>query len=50
MGGIGFTWDHPMHRFYKRAQWLDAFEGSGRVHRADLAATLLDRAPAELRH
>ncbi|HEY2311833.1 MAG TPA: acyl-CoA dehydrogenase family protein, partial [Gaiellaceae bacterium] len=25
-GGIGFTWEHPLHRFYKRALWL---EGSG---------------------
>ena len=25
-GGIGFTWEHPLHRFYKRAIWL---EGSG---------------------
>jgi alkylation response protein AidB-like acyl-CoA dehydrogenase len=41
MGGIGFTWDHPLHRFYKRAQWIEAFEGAGRVHRADLAAALL---------
>ncbi len=41
MGGIGFTWDHPLHRFYKRAQWIEAFEGAGRAHRADLAAVLL---------
>jgi acyl-CoA dehydrogenase len=41
MGGIGFTWDHPLHRFYKRAQWIEAFEGTGRTHRADLAALLL---------
>jgi len=26
-GGIGFTWEHPLHRFYKRALWL---EGVGR--------------------
>jgi alkylation response protein AidB-like acyl-CoA dehydrogenase len=42
MGGIGFTWDHPLHRLYKRAQWIEAFEGFGRAHRADLAALLLD--------
>ena len=23
--GIGFTWEHPLHRFYKRAQWLEGF-------------------------
>lgn len=26
-GGIGFTWEHPLHRFYKRALWLQAFAG-----------------------
>ena len=46
MGGIGFTWDHPLHRLYKRAQWIDAFEGHGAVHRGELAATLLDGLPA----
>src|SRR5664279_3388504 len=30
MGGIGFTWDHPLHRYYKRALGIDAFEGYGR--------------------
>ena len=41
-GGIGFTWEHVLQRYYKRAQWLEAFEGYGRVHRAALAATILD--------
>jgi acyl-CoA dehydrogenase len=41
MGGIAFTWDHPLHRLYKRAQWIEGFEGFGRAHRADLAALLL---------
>jgi len=22
-GGIGFTWEHPLHRYYKRALWLE---------------------------
>ena len=26
-GGIGFTWEHVLHRYYKRAQWIDAFGG-----------------------
>lgn len=42
MGGIGFTWDHPLHRLYKRAQWIEAFEGVGADQRRELAATLLD--------
>jgi alkylation response protein AidB-like acyl-CoA dehydrogenase len=24
-GGIGFTWEHPLHNFYKRAIWLEGF-------------------------
>jgi alkylation response protein AidB-like acyl-CoA dehydrogenase len=42
LGGIGFTWDHPLHRYYKRAQWLDAFGGDGARQRAVIAATLLN--------
>jgi alkylation response protein AidB-like acyl-CoA dehydrogenase len=41
-GGIGFTYEHILHRYYKRAQWLEAFEGYGRVHRAAVAAALFD--------
>jgi alkylation response protein AidB-like acyl-CoA dehydrogenase len=41
-GGVGFTWEHVLHRFYKRAQWLEAFEGFGRVHRARIPAAILD--------
>jgi acyl-CoA dehydrogenase len=40
MGGIGFTWDHPLHRFYKRAQWIAAFDQAPPAHRAELAAML----------
>ena len=41
-GGIGFTWEHVLHRYYKRAQWIDAFGGHAAVHRATVAAALLD--------
>jgi alkylation response protein AidB-like acyl-CoA dehydrogenase len=41
-GGIGFTYEHVLHRYYKRAQWLEAFEGYGREHRAAVAAALFD--------
>jgi alkylation response protein AidB-like acyl-CoA dehydrogenase len=40
-GGIGFTWEHPLHRYYKRAQWNNGFEGTGRAHRAAIADRLL---------
>jgi alkylation response protein AidB-like acyl-CoA dehydrogenase len=46
MGGIGFTWENPLHRLYKRAQAIDAFDGHGRVQRAVIAAHLLDGEPA----
>jgi alkylation response protein AidB-like acyl-CoA dehydrogenase len=42
MGGIGFTWENPLHRLYKRAQSIDSFEGHGRIQRAEIAARLLD--------
>ncbi len=41
-GGIGFTWEHVLHRYYKRAQWIDAFGGHAAVQRAVVAAALLD--------
>ena len=40
-GGIGFTWEHPLHRYYKRAQWIDSFDGFGAEHRKDVAAAIL---------
>ena len=41
-GGIGFTWEHVLHRYYKRAQWIDAFGGHAARQRAAVAAALLD--------
>ena len=40
-GGIGFTWEHPLHRYYKRAQWIQAFDGFPAAQRAEVAAALL---------
>jgi len=40
-GGIGFTWEHPLHRYYKRAQWIQAFDGFPAAQRAEVAAELL---------
>jgi alkylation response protein AidB-like acyl-CoA dehydrogenase len=42
LGGIGFTWEHDLHRLYKRARWIDSFGGSGTRLRAEIAAHLLD--------
>ena len=41
-GGIGFTWEHVLHHYYKRALWIQAYGGYARVHRAAIAASLLD--------
>jgi hypothetical protein len=41
-GGMGFTWEHVLHRYYKRALGIQAFGGYGRAHRAKVAAWLLD--------
>lgn len=40
-GGIGFTWEHSLHLFYRRAQWLASFEGYPVNHRAEVAKQLL---------
>jgi alkylation response protein AidB-like acyl-CoA dehydrogenase len=41
-GGIGFTWEHVLQHYYKRALWIQAFGGYAREHRAQIAAWLLD--------
>jgi alkylation response protein AidB-like acyl-CoA dehydrogenase len=41
LGGIGFTWEHPLHRYYKRAQWIQAFDGFPAAQRAEIAEQLL---------
>lgn len=40
-GGIGFTWEHPLHRYYKRAQWIESFDGYPAKQRSEVAAELL---------
>ena len=42
LGGIGFTWEHPLHTYYKRALWIQAHGGYPREQRAKVAAWLLD--------
>ncbi|MDE3189318.1 MAG: acyl-CoA dehydrogenase family protein [Acidobacteriota bacterium] len=43
-GGIGFTWEHPLHRFYKRALWLEGFGKRPPELRAEIADALLGAA------
>jgi alkylation response protein AidB-like acyl-CoA dehydrogenase len=35
--------EHPLHRYYKRALWIQAYDGYTREQRAKVAAWLLDR-------
>jgi alkylation response protein AidB-like acyl-CoA dehydrogenase len=40
-GGIGFTWEHPLHRFYKRALWLEGFGARPAELRLEVADAVL---------
>ena len=44
LGGIGFTWEHVLHRLYKRALWIQTWEASPAQLRAEVAHHLLDEA------
>ncbi len=44
-GGIGFTWEHQAHLYYKRAYTDAAMLGSAEQHRARVAEFVLDVAP-----
>jgi alkylation response protein AidB-like acyl-CoA dehydrogenase len=41
-GGIGFTWEHVLHRLYKRALGIQGWEASSAQLRAEVASHLLD--------
>jgi len=43
-GGIGFTWEHDAHLYYRRAKSAEQFLGSPAEHRDLLAQQLLERA------
>ena len=43
-GGSGFTWEHPLHRFYKRALWLEGFGARPAQLRAEVADAVLGAA------
>jgi alkylation response protein AidB-like acyl-CoA dehydrogenase len=42
-GGIGFTWEHDLHLWLKRARCMAAYLGGSRWHRERVAALVLDR-------
>jgi len=39
-GGIGFTWEHDMHLFYRRAKFCELFLGDASLWRERIAAAL----------
>lgn len=43
-GGIGFTWEHDAHLFFKRARALQSMLGSGNWHREQIATMILGEA------
>ena len=40
-GGIGFTWEHVLHRLYKRALAIQGWEASSAQLRGEIASHLL---------
>lgn len=40
-GGIGFTWEHAAHLFFKRARSIQTMLGDGAYHREAIAALIL---------
>jgi alkylation response protein AidB-like acyl-CoA dehydrogenase len=40
-GGIGFTWDHDAHLFFKRARSVQTMLGNGNFHREQVATMVL---------
>ncbi|MBI3651819.1 MAG: acyl-CoA/acyl-ACP dehydrogenase [Acidobacteria bacterium] len=43
-GGIGFTWEHNLHLYYKRAKSSEIMLGDATYHREELARLVIDRA------
>jgi alkylation response protein AidB-like acyl-CoA dehydrogenase len=46
-GGIGFTWEHQPHLYFKRAATDAALLGNAEQHRARVAQLVLDTATAD---
>lgn len=43
-GGIGFTWEHDAHLFFKRARAIQSMLGNGNWHREQVATMILGEA------
>ncbi len=44
-GGIGFTWEHPAHNYYRRVLVNEAATGDATTQRTRIASSILDRVP-----
>jgi alkylation response protein AidB-like acyl-CoA dehydrogenase len=40
-GGIGFTWEHPLHRYFRRAKSDTLLFGSTETHHEVIAASVI---------
>ena len=47
-GGIGYTWEHDAHFYFKRAKRLEYAYGDAAQHRERIAQLLLDKASGEV--
>jgi alkylation response protein AidB-like acyl-CoA dehydrogenase len=43
-GGIGFTWEHNLHLYYRRAKASEIMLGDATYHREELSRLVIDRA------
>lgn len=44
LGGLGMTWEHPLHLWYRRALWFETHQGGDRPHLDTIADALLGSA------
>jgi alkylation response protein AidB-like acyl-CoA dehydrogenase len=47
-GGIGFTWEHDLHRYYKRAKSSETTFGDATFHRERIASLVVDALPIDV--
>jgi alkylation response protein AidB-like acyl-CoA dehydrogenase len=45
-GGIGFTWEHDLHLFYRRSKSNEILFGDATFHRDRIAAMVIDEGMA----
>jgi alkylation response protein AidB-like acyl-CoA dehydrogenase len=46
-GGIGFTWEHDLHLYYKRSKASEVIFGDSTFHRERIARNVVDRAATQ---